>query len=543
MKYQTRPYQQSAVDNAVNWVKYMPEKHGIVWAATAAGKSIMIAKLAEAFPDKRILILAHRKELLEQNSSKIAESHSIYSSGLGENDLSERIVIAGIQSIARVREDKLPRFDLVLIDECHRVSNNSEDESQYWNLMAKLGNPQIIGFTATPYRLGGGFLSWGEIIYEITYPQLLALGFVTPLTNKVSGTPDLSNVRVKLGDYVESQLEEAMIDPEQLKAAVHALDCYGKERNSILIFAVSAKHCEILNATIIESGLAAGGCAYVTGETSDSERNRAIDSFRNGELRILINCMILIEGFDAPSVDAIFCLRPTKSKALWEQMLGRGVRLFDGKENCLVIDMAGNLKEHGSLAAPYHKKATNEKTPTEKGRICPECEEFNEGVNIKECACCGYQFPEPEGRAINHDTEADFETETIYSPLKRYKVDGVTYRKHVKAATGGESLRVDYVCQGAPYGSFSEWYAIKSESEWARNKGWMFFKERGVTIEGDIKNVEWSELLHLADTLKEPTYITVDTSEKYPRVKEYEWASPPVVEMPFIEELEDSIPW
>ena len=789
-----RPYQETAISSGVNWVKYMSGKNGIIWAATAAGKSILIARIAEAFPDKRVLILAHRKELLEQNVAKFATDTdvSIFSAGLGKKDLTGRVVMAGIQSIANMSADLLPNFDLILIDECfvgdtlvstpsglkridelckgdtvfnacgigtvcdiyksnaeqtikiglsngkhiectpnhpfftergwekakdlvvgrktysnkamrtlwnrfstvtnrkqenfcqaqilfnilrkesgkpdeqkcsafenerylkknktqankkgwewatsnfatvsfasragrrlerrgcsknkcwtlewclskllqirhcqrsvknwlgnrwqhslwdakskrreeerllgdvrvesisyserksltpvfnlhvsghpsyfangvlvhncHRLSNNAEDDSQYWNIINKVGSPQVLGFTATPYRLSGGFLSWGEIIYEIKYPELLDLKFVTPLSNKATATPDLSKVKVKLGEYVESQLEEIMLDPALLQAAIESLLVYSNDRNSVLIFAISKKHCELLCEAMKESGIA-GGVGFITGDTTDSERARLLEMFKAGELRYLINCMVLIEGFDAPCIDMIMCLRPTMSKTLWEQMLGRGVRLFSGKDNCLVVDMAGNLVKHGSLAAPYVAPKMGEPPKGDAGRVCPECEEFNEGTNITECESCGYEFPPPEGRTHSHNYEPDIDSPTIYRAVQRYEVESVSYRKHVKTANGNISLRVDYVCHGAPYGSFSEWISFMHETEttaqWMQNKAWKFFKDRGVGLPDEIQKLSMDTLLALTEQLRQPVAILVDTSQKFSTIKEYIWS-------------------
>jgi len=315
-----------------------------------------------------------------------------------------------------------------------------------------------------------------------------------------------------------------MIAPELLQAAIHAAQIYSMERESVLIFAVSKKHCELLKEAFIESRMA-GGIAFITGDTSDSDRAAILESFKAGQLRYLINCMVLIEGFDAPCIDMIMCLRPTKSKALWEQMLGRGVRLAPGKNTCLLVDMAGNLVEHGSLASPYHDQKKGESTPSEAGRICPECEEFNEGTNIKQCKECDYEFPAPEGRPVSHNYDVDIDSAPVYTPTRRYEVRSVSYRKHVKGATGAESLRIDYVCDGAPYGSFSEWLSVKHENDWVRDKAWKLFKERGVTLDKpDISDYTFPELLKICDDeLAEPIAITVDTSEKFPRIVAYEY--------------------
>lgn len=522
-----RNYQQAATDNSIAWVKYQPEKNGLVVIATGGGKSILIAKLAEAFPEKRILVLAHRKELLEQNASKVnMGGFSVYSAGLGERDLNGRVVFAGIQSIANIPENDLPAFDLVLVDECHNVSNNSEDETRYWSLFRKLGNPQIIGYTATPFRLTGGKLSWGETIYEVGYKQLLNDKWVAPITNKVSNTPDLSAVTVRLGEYVESQLEDAMLDPELLAAAIEAILAYSAGRNSILIFAISKKHCELLNHALIETGIA-GGCAFVTGDTPSGERAQIVEDFRNQNLRVLINCMVFVEGFDVPCVDMVVHLRPTKSKTLWEQSVGRGVRLSPdtGKTDCLLLDMAGNLQEHGGLGYPYTEKAKKELAAKEKGRICPECETFNQGNNITACEDCGYQFPEPETKVISHNYTVDFSTDTVGAEYATYDVRDVAYRRHKKEGKP-DSIKVDYICPMAKYGSVAEWISPHSDSDFAVQMAYVWLKKRGIEYVGqDLRTIPLDIIMNDCEQkAQKPIEIGVDLSEKYARIKEYKYA-------------------
>lgn len=346
-----REYQQSAVDAALAWFEYKATP-AIVNMPTGSGKSHVIAALVKAFAElgKRVLVLAHRKELLEQTSTKIEVPHGIYGASLGEKDLEQLITVAQIQSIYR---QELEPLDVIIVDECHMLPN-SRDLGQYWSLINKHPQAFLVGLSATPYRMKGGVLDWGNEVYKIGYEPLLQAGYLSPLSNKLCGTPDLSKVEIRAGEYVENQLALVMEDPALIDAACRAIIAYSDNRHSCLIFCVSIAHANLITHTLNNSGIPAH---LITGETNQGERENIIEQFKAeyGEVRYIVNVNVLTVGFDAPNVDMIVCLRPTKSKALWEQMMGRGVRKADGKKNCLLIDMAGNLDEHGPLGSPFRE--------------------------------------------------------------------------------------------------------------------------------------------------------------------------------------------
>lgn len=512
-----RDYQQAAVDAAISWHKYK-DTPAIIDIATGGGKTHVISALVEHCYKlgQRVCVLAHRKELLEQNGNKLTVPFSFYSASVGGNrDINAQIVVAGIQSIHDKMSADVAPFNVIIVDECHRMPNNDE-MGQYWRFIGDNAGCRLVGLTATPFRLSGGAISWGNVVYEAKYPMLLKMGHVSPITNKVKNTPDLSNIKIIAGDFNSEQLSSVMESPELIDHAVRNIIGFGADRDSILIFCVSVDHARLLTNAMQRNGLESG---MVSGETSKQERDSILSDFKSGRLRHLLNCEILLEGFDAPNVDMIVCLRPTKSKALHEQMLGRGVRLYNGKESCLLIDMAGNLMEHGALGTPYREKSKRE-VEKKHGRICPECESFNK-VTAKECSDCGYIFLKDEPPKASHESAADMQSDMSYSTMVDYIVTGATYREH-KNKKGAKSLRVDYVCPDAKYGTISEWLSPWHENEWVRGKAHKFFKDRGKDIYGDIQQYSMEDLLFFATSyLKTPSKITVDHSGEFPRIKGY----------------------
>lgn len=550
-----RPYQQSAVTAALNHAKYM-DGHGYIKLPTGSGKSHVIAALAGALPGN-VMILADRKELLEQNHAKFHNPHEvgIYSAGLNIKDYSKRITIGGIQSVRANPPEK--HIDWFIIDECDRV-NDSREHGSYWELINRYPGARVIGLTATDYRLKTGQLKWGEKIFEIGYKPLMDKGWLCPLHNGV-GLPEDWEVNAEitsLGDYKLSDAEKQYIDPKLLEASIVKLMEYSRGREHVLIFVTTIKHGEILQDALLHTHNIIA--PMVTAKTDKKERKEYIKRFKQGSFKFLINCELYTRGFDAPCVDMIAVFRPTKSKALHEQILGRGVRLNDGKRDCRVLDMAGNLREHGGLGAPYTGGTTRDGKPKPRGRICPVCETFCEGANLNDCPDCGYLFIKEQEAEIKHNRTADTSSDTVYggksaeneSSSRAYAVNDIVYSEHLSKA-GNLGIKVTYICG---YDSVIEYVSTGSESEYARGKAWNWFKERGVRINGDVKDVPVDDLLLLCNSpeCKRPVVINVrpqKNNPKYTEVWKVEFAVDegqeiaPETTNEYYEELEDSIPF
>ena len=529
---QLRNYQQYAFDAVVNFAKYRDEP-AIVVVPTGGGKSHIIAKLADHYKaeGKRVAIIAHRKELLEQNGSKLNVDFGYYSASLGGDNLESDIILAGVASI--YNKDFQP-FDVILYDECQHLNNSKT--GQGWQFIEKSPKAKLIGFTATPYRLAGGKLNWGKTVYEISYSELLEQKYLTKITNKSSGNLDLSNIKIVAGDYNEALLAEYMRDPELIEAAVKNIISYGKGRNYILIFCVTVSHAKILTECMQKNGLQS---FCMDGKTPKAEREQAVKDFKEGRLHHLINCQVFTEGFDAPELDMIVCLRPTKSKALWEQILGRGVRLADGKNDCLLIDMAGNLLEHGGIGTPYHEPAKNERL-LPKGKVCPQCEGFVK-TTARECPDCGFQFPKPETKQASHDDEANMRSSAVYNALEKIEITGMRAREHIKRKgdTESVSLRIDYIAPCQKYGAVSKWLSVYHENDWVRNQAYKFFEAGGHKLASDTNSYSMEDLLWHAAKLKVPSHITMDFSKKFPEIKELHYEEKPP--SPIEELLEDDL--
>jgi len=220
----------------------------------------------------------------------------------------------------------------------------------------------------------------------------------------------------------------------------------------------------------------------------------------------------------------IVCLRPTQSKSLWEQMIGRGVRISEWKSDCLLLDMAGNLSEHGGLGAPHREKGKRE-SRAEIGKVCPECETWHSVAVLKVCPPCGYIFPEAEATRITHNQNFNSKDDPIYKEMagdsrRGYEIYDVSYRRHKKAGKP-DSIKVDYLSTTAKYGSVAEWISPHSDSEWAVQNCWKFFKDRGRELPRLLADMTIDELLIEAEYLKKPIKIIVDETGEWARIKDY----------------------
>jgi DNA repair protein RadD len=531
--YHLRDYQEAALDAAINWVRYMPDRNGYVTAPGGSGKSVMIAKLAERCIDlgKRVIILARNEKLLRQNREKIAPQYEvgIYCAGLGEKDFDKPITVASIQSIARSGMELVAQLPQVIIcDEAHNIHQDPQSETQYWDFFRAIGNPQIIGFTATNFRTGSGKLQWGEEIVNIPIAPLVEAKHLVAPKNKCSNTPDLSGVPIRMGEYAEGELENIFLEPEMLHRSVEAIIKYGSSRNHVLIFTVNRKHSSSLKLAMLYNGL---NCEAVDGDTNKDDLQIILDNFQNPQhpLKYLINCNLLAEGTDIPCLDMVVILRSTMSKGLFEQMVYRGTRPYAGKEEFLLVDMGGNLAKHGALGSPVRDKKGREASKA-TGRICPECETFTPKLNARECSDCGYIFPEQDPHKVNHNLDPDTTSTTVYAgEVEIYEVTGVGYREH-KSKAGNITLRVDYYCN-TKYGAISEWYSPHHENEWARNKAQQFFSDRGHPLSSPINSYSMDDLLWHCQKLKQPVQIIVDHGDKFPRIKQYIYAVPSITDL------------
>ena len=357
--YKLRDYQQQAVESTIRFFRKKRDPAVIV-LPTGAGKSLVIAELAR-IAKGRVLVLAHVKELVEQNYEKYQSyglSAGIFSASLGKKDFEQKAIFGSVQSVARASDDFFNNFSLLVIDECHRVAE--EGSTQYQDVIKKLRdrNPElcILGLTATPYRLGLGWIyeysQAGEIktdqkrffkqcVYELPLSYMIKNRYLTnPVKVDIPVTCyDFSELLEKDRHFTTSEIEEILKSQKRLTPFIinNIIDITEKfNRQGVMIFSSSVKHAEE-----IMTYLPKNDSRIVIGDTEMTERNEIVDDFKKKKFKYLVNVSVLTTGFDAPHVDVIAILRPTESNSLYQQIIGRGLRLSPGKKDCFVLDYAG----------------------------------------------------------------------------------------------------------------------------------------------------------------------------------------------------------
>lgn len=357
--YQLRPYQKEAVDSAIKYFRHS-RRPAVIVLPTGAGKSLVIAELARVARG-RVLVLAHVKELVEQNHAKYESydlSAGVYSAGLNKKESKQKVIFGSIQSVARAGDEFFKDFSLLIIDECHRV--NSDGDTQYGEVIAKLTKENrslcILGLTATPYRLGMGWIYeyaakgalqsqeerfFKECIFELPLDYMIKNKYLTrPIKIDIPVTCyDFSELTENNRLYTMSEVEELLkkqkrLTPLIIKNIIDIAESY--DRKGVMIFSSTVRHAEEILSCLPE-----GEAEIVVGDTENSERDVIIERFKAKKIKYLVNVSVLTTGFDAPHVDVIAILRPTESVSLYQQIIGRGLRLSPGKEDCFILDYTG----------------------------------------------------------------------------------------------------------------------------------------------------------------------------------------------------------
>ncbi len=535
-----RPYQSAAKDAIMS---YWQDGGGnpLVDLATGTGKSMVIASLTEdllsSFPTLRVLMLVHVRELVEQNFQALLRVWKdapvgIYSAGLGRRDVHHRITFASIQSVFR-KARELGRRDLVLIDEAHLVP--TAGNGMYRTLLDGLRNHapdlRVAGFTATPYRLDSGRLDAGsdrlfdETVYSYGIGDGIADGFLSPLISKASATEvDVSNVARRGGEFVAGALESAA---DKIAAeAVGELVRFGENRRSWLVFCSGVKNAERTRNFVRQAGIS---CEMVSGETPLGERDRIIRQFKAGQIRCLTNAQVLTTGFDAPQVDLIAMLRPTLSTSLYVQIVGRGTRLASGKDNCLVLDFAGNVRRHGPVDAvsvlPKGSGATGDEGKVEvdsvRAKECPDCQSLA-AINALSCVVCGHEWPYIE--KPKHEAKAEAEVGILSTekvPPQQVPVVDWKFYRHEKFGSP-DSIRVTYF---AGLATFNEWLGFEHSGGWQQMAQQWWVTHGGLTPfpktvqEGLDRIGELTMPATISVKPKPGTKYTIIVSRSFPQAK------------------------
>lgn len=534
------------------------------------GKSLVLAQIAKDSVEKwngRVLILAHVKELLEQNADKIRKlcpelKIGIYSAGLRSRDTTEQVIVAGIQSVYN-KACELDAFDLVVVDEAHAIS--SEGDGMYRTFLAdmKVINPhvRVIGLTATPFRLKGGLICkpeniLNEICYEAGLKEMIQQGYLSPLISRAGrAEANLANLHIRGGEFISDEVAAAMDNDALVTSACREIVELTRDRKSVLIFTASVDHCKHVAEKI--QAFSGKECAIVTGETSPAERAEIIARFK-GEfipadlfgtpkppLKFLANVNVLTCGFDAPNTDCVVMLRPTNSPGLLIQCAGRGTRLSPetGKSSCLFLDYGGNILRHGPLDMIKVKEPGSGKGGDAPAKKCPQCLALIH-AGYTACPECGYVFPPKENNDKMTQTASSAGVISGQVDYTDYEVLDVYYCVHEKRGADPDApktMRVDYQ---VGFNEFKSEWVCPEHTGYARGKFEKWWHERaalGCPMPGSAR-----EAVSLANEglLAAPESITVKTiaGERFERITGWRLKERPVMREPG-EDLEVGETW
>jgi DNA repair protein RadD len=532
-------YYQTAANDAA-W-QFLSEKPGnpLIVLPTGAGKSLVIAMLARQALEfgGRVVVLAHRKELLQQNAEKIrillpGVDVGIFSAGLKSRETSQDVLCAGIQSVYRKASEIGPRH-LVIVDEAHLISQ--DEDSMYGSFINDIlaANPKarVTGLTATPYRTGEGPICgpdklFRRICYEAQTGKLIAEGFLCPITNKAAeSSVSTDSLAIRGGEFIEGDVQKLFGRWETVGIACQEIYTKTKDRHSVLIFASGVSHAESVAREMHE--LSGEPVGIVTGETLPIERAETLRRFRDQSLRWLVNCDVLTTGFDAPCIDAIAVLRATMSPGLFAQMVGRGLRKDPSKENTLVLDFGENIKRHGSLDDASYGRASSEASAKQRaaaeangrGKPCPACG-IDSPSKAPACIECGFAFPVKEHHGAKAD---DGSTLTGEYPPEQWTVESVAWGRHTKKGDpdAPPTLRVDYTVKPLEGGlipkTVSEWVCFE-HTGFARTKAVLWWQARSVSTVPET--IEEALSLLNRGACRTPLQLITVRDGKYTRIKE-----------------------
>lgn len=539
-----RPYQEEGVDTLID---YLCEEGGdpLVAAPTGVGKSLMINMLVrrslETDPTLRFLVATHTKEIIGQNAQAMIDYWSsapvgIYSAGLKQFNTHSNVIYAGIQSIYKKAEE-FGHIDCLICDEAHTISPKEETMWQALMRGLKKTNPniRICGFTATAFRMGMGTLVDGglfdKIVVDYTSTDKINWfvdeGYLCPLISKKPCQEiDVTNVRMKAGDFDEAELEKVTDTDSLNKAVVSECIRYGAERRSWLVFATSIKHAEHLVERFRSSGVT---CEMIHGGTPVEERTRLIGDkgrkiegeFQQGKFRCLVNVNVVGTGFDYPGLDMVALARATQSTGLYIQFLGRLTRPFPGKKNGLVLDFGANIVRLGAFNAPIlpvPRKKGDKVVGEAPVKACVQCGTYLH-TRIMLCPECGYVFPE-NTKLDRTASQAEVMVKSAQTPTYEIlQVLSTHYSdQNSKDPSWGRLVKISY---GDLTKSVSEYHFPSAPLEWKRRE----FAKLWVTAGGQLPVPHDSEnfLERARKELKSPVRVTYTSNKKYPDVVKREY--------------------
>jgi len=529
-KINLREYQSRAIEMLYAWFEKNATGHPVLNMPGGSGKSVVIASLAkdalQNWPDTRILMLVHSKELILQNADKLRKLWpgaplGIYSASVGKRQMGEPITYAGIGSVAK-RANEIGHIDLCIIDEVHAVS--TAESGIYRKLISDLleinSAMRIVGLSASPYRLGQGLITEGptaifsEILEPVSIEELVFKTHLVPLRSKITKHKlDTDGLHKRQGEYIASEMEAKFNTDDHNSAVVQEIIEKAIGRKHWLIFCSGVAHSEAVAECLRAAGIAAEA---LDATHSKSERERKLADFESGKLRALCNVGILTTGYDFPALDCIAFLRSTMSPGLYLQMAVRGMRPHTGKVDCLVLDFAGVVATHGPITAVQPPTKAGDGNGEAPVKVCDNCDELVP-ISARECPACGHKFPEPERKKLQLHDDDIMGVEGLDMQVTQW-----TWRKHISRTSGKEMVACTYYgCLSDP--TVTEYFPVLHEGyagQMAVQRVASIAQQSGAQLTG---RQSLDETVIYLNQAQHPSEIEYKRDGKFFRVIKREW--------------------
>lgn len=505
---QLRDYQLECVDAV--WQSMFKKNHILVCLPTGTGKTECFIELCRRAIEKklgvRILIVMDQTRLVSQTAKRIGPQAGVFCSALGRREINNNITVASIQSIYN---EPLEAFDIVIIDEVHKFTLEGRYRVLMHHLKELKNTLKVIGFTATPFRATGHIYGKGQFFEEIDYKRSLQWaihsGYLTkPVMKNTPCQFDTSNLSLRLGDFDNAELSKLVEDEskvsDQIKDALPRL--HG--RKHVVWATTNITHAEMVHAKLEHA-------AIIHSKQSKEEQDFNLYNFESGISRHLVFVSMVNTGYDYPPLDAIVLMRPTRSPVLYVQTVGRGLRLFEGKKDCLILDYGRVVANCGTLDNPrIPKKGERKGEVVSTGlKACPQCLSFIPTA-VMVCPDCGYEFPAPDpvkNLTRTHGTGSLLQNN---DPIW-VAVSGVSLAKHQSKA-GNSCLKVTYHGRNVlSQDTLSEFFIWSNE--WARRKGQNRLRQLGIPPYDTI-----DEVLTKSALVKIPAFVKYVFENKYRKV-------------------------
>lgn len=454
-----RPYQHGAIGNLRASIG-AGNNRVLLQAATGAGKTIIACEMIRRATDKskRVLFIAHRKEIIHQTSGKLDAfgiDHGVIMASHGRVN-NHAVQVASIQTLTR--RDK-PKADLVIIDECHLSVSAS-----FKQIVAEYDGAVIIGLTATPIRLDGRGLGeiYGDIVQVVPMSQLISEGHLVKPRVFAPFTPDMRGVKKSKGDYDATQTAKLMDKKEITADIVNHWQKAATDKKTI-VFASSVEHSKNIVAEFQHAGISA---KHLDANTPANIRDQTLNEWRDGKFIVLSNMGLFIEGLDVPAASCCILARPTKSLTIYLQAVGRVMRPHESKNDCIILDCAGLTYEHG-FVDDHREWTLNGKIKRPKDdapavHICEECfAAYSKAQYPNECPECGFETPTERRETKHADVDMVELTKDVMAQIRA---------KRIKRLEMGKCKTLDdFIELGKLRGYKAGWAYLK----WNERKAWL----------------------------------------------------------------------